>query len=562
MNFKRLIIIFSAIFLLGVVFFALSSAVAPYPENFENKEQLLAKISYFKKLNDSLGIDKPSFHPPSAVFPKGTGALGSFKILIILVKFPDKNSQVQSSFFDTLGFQDSFGSIKHYYREISYQTLDLVTVNLPSTTGWYQAPQNYSYYVDGQYGLYGTYPHNSQKLIEDLVDMANPDIDFSQYDNDSDGFVDGLVVVHSGTGAELSGSTNDMWSHKWAVSPRLKDGVYIYDYSIQPEYWYTPGDMTLGVFCHEIGHIFGLPDLYDTDYSSKGVGRWSLMGSGSWNGSLGNSPAHPDIWCKSVLGYVNPTNITSNTTGATVPQVETNTTGYRLWTNGALGGQYFLVENRQKTGYDASLPNSGLLIWHIDQSVSNNEKEWYPGYTSNGHYKVALEQADGLWELEKNLSSGNSGDPFPGSTVKRDFNSSTTPNSKDYTDLDTYVGINNISNSGSTMTCDFQVSPADVEGFFGSEVKYFSLEQNFPNPFNPRTQIAYTLAKSDKVKIEIFNLLGEKVKTLVEERQNSGFHLVSWDGKNERGKELASGIYLYRLIAGKYQETKKMMLLR
>ena len=410
------------------------------------------------------GINQPSFHPINTTYPTGTGPTGSFKALVLLVNFSDNPSAVNPSFFDTLVFENQQGCVRHYYREVSYDALDIVTVDFPSTTGWQTAPQTYGYYVNGQYGL-GSHPQNAQKLVEDLVDLVDPIVDFSQYDNDSDGEVDALMVVHAGAGAEFTASPDDIWSHKWGVtwswSLDLKDGVRIWEYTMQPEYWLSAYDMTCGVYCHELGHVFGLPDLYDTDYSSRGIGRWSLMAGGSWNGSLGNSPAHPDGWCMTRLGYVTPTTVAVNTPGVEIPAVKDSPTIYKLWTDGSPANEYFLVENRQKIGYDSYLPHHGLLIYHVDDNVGDygaNDLEWYPGYTDYGHYKVALEQADGLWQMEQNLSSGDTGDPFPGSSDNRTFDGSSVPNSQSYAGTETYVRISNISDSGDTMTCDFFVS--------------------------------------------------------------------------------------------------------
>jgi len=403
------------------------------------------------------GIEFPIRHPRSSVFPQGTGPTGSFKTLLLLVEFSDKTSQVNADYFDTLIFVDQLRTVRNYYKEVSYQNLDIVTVDLPSSLGWYTAPQTNVYYVDGQNG-FGDYPRNAQKLVEDLVDLADPYVDFSQYDNDADGFVDALMVVHAGRGAEYTGNPDDIWSHAWVLSsPRLKDGVYIYSYSIQPEYWISAPDMTLGVFCHELGHIFGLPDLYDYDQDSEGVGDWSLMAGGSWNGSLGDSPAHPDAWSRVTLGFVDPIVVSANLIGVNIPAVEESSVVYRLWTNGLPNTQYFLVENRQKIRYDLKLDGAGLLLWHVDQDVSGNDNQWYPGHTSDGHYQVALEQADGLWELEKNIDQGDAGDPFPGTSNNRSFTPCSVPNSDDYNLADTYVEVTNISNSASVMTADLKV---------------------------------------------------------------------------------------------------------
>jgi immune inhibitor A len=550
-------------------------AMPPHPD-LETKIKL-GKVSLLDHVLDPKyleenGIDQPILHPKSPVYPTGTGPVGSFKALVLLVNFSDNPSSVNASFFDTLIFVNQQGCVRHYYKEVSYGALDIVTVNLPSTTGWHAAPQTYGYYVNHNYGL-GSYPHNSQKLVEDLVDLVDPVVDFSEYDNDGDGEVDALIVVHAGPAAEFTYSRDDIWSHSWGVSwswsLSLKDGVRIWKYTMQPEYWQTPYDLTCGVFCHELGHIFGLPDLYDTDYSSNGIGRWSLMAAGGWNGSgyMGNSPAHPDAWCMQRLGYVTPNLVTANATGVKVPAIKNSPTIYKLWTNGAPANEYFLVENRQKIGYDSYLSRAGLLIWHIDENISDdgaNDREWYPGYTDSGHYKVALEQADGLWQMEKGINLGNNGDPYPGNSSNRTFNGSSVPNSQSYAGTQTYVGVTNISDPGDTMTCNFFVSTSDVEDQADDDLlpNSYLLKQNYPNPFNPETRIEYTLKKDGWVKLEIFNILGQKIFTLVDQHEQKGNHFVTWNGTDQEGKPLPSGIYFYQITTNDFQKANKMISLK
>jgi len=404
--------------------------------------------------------------------PKGTerffgptnAPTGNWKALVLLVQFTDKAQQVNATYFDNLIFSQTSGTLWDYYKKVSYNNLDIVTVNLPNSVGWSMAPQTYQYYCYNGYGTDGAYPHNARRLVEDLVNLVNPSVDFSQYDNDGDGEVDALFVVHSGQGAEYTGKTTDIWSHAWVTYnvPHL-DGVDIYHYSIEPEYWASPGDMTIGVYAHELGHAgFGLPDLYDTDYSSEGLGDWSLMAGGSWNGPLGSAPSFPDAWSHIQMGYATATNVSSNLTSQSIQQTEQTPQIFKIWKNGSPGTQYFLVQNRQKTGYDSYLPGSGLAIYHVDESVSSNDNEWYPGHTSSGHYLVALEQADGQYQLEKGSNAGDTGDLFPGSSSNTNFNNSTTPNSKDYSLTSTSVSINNISSSGSTMTADLLISAGSV----------------------------------------------------------------------------------------------------
>src|SRR3989344_2238515 len=448
--------------LLLFVLFGLVSLISAMPPNPDEGEGL-GKIgtSEFQAIYQAAqanGLDIPSDFDMRS-YMASSPSTKQFKILVLLVDFADKPAIVQPAFFDNLVFDNSSPSVKHFYLENSYGKLELTTINLPSSLGWKRLPQTYSYYVNENF-VEGRYPRNTQKLTEDLVDLVDPYVDFSQYDNDGNGRVEGLMVIHSGPGYEHTENVNDIWSHKWEISPKFKDGVYIREYSIQPEYWDTPGDMTIGVFAHESGHLFGLPDLYDTDDSSECIGRWSLMASGSWNGVRGSSPAHFDAWSKIKLGFVTPQTISSSGTTVNLLNVEQNPIVYKLWKNNQFGNEYFLIENRQKIGYDVSLPESqpGLLIWHIDESKGGNTQEWYPGNTNNGHYKVALEQADGYFDLEQGYGRGDNGDPWPGYYNKIYFKSTTTPNSKSYSNQDTFVKIEQVSNSNGIINAKIAIS--------------------------------------------------------------------------------------------------------
>jgi flagellar hook assembly protein FlgD len=90
----------------------------------------------------------------------------------------------------------------------------------------------------------------------------------------------------------------------------------------------------------------------------------------------------------------------------------------------------------------------------------------------------------------------------------------------------------------------------------------YSLSQNYPNPFNPTTIIKYQLPKQEKVTLEIFNALGQKVKTLVNEFKNAGYYQETWNGTNDNNISVATGVYIYRLLAGNFVISKKMILLK
>ena len=239
----------------------------------------------------------------------------TFKVLVILVDFSDNTAaggQVYGTPADFMHLLFSFNdndnhySMAEFYRDNSYGSFILQG----TVAGWVRAPQTYAYYVNGQRG-FGSYPQNAQKMAEDALILANPLVDYSQFDRDGNGRLDGVFIVHAGPGYEQTGNLNHVHSHAWSTSYTLNlDGIAINSYTMEPEENTSTGLSTMGVYAHEYGHFLGLPDLYDTDYSSSGIGSWSLMAGGSWNSS-GRYPAFMDAWCKKEVGFLQLTNITS-----------------------------------------------------------------------------------------------------------------------------------------------------------------------------------------------------------------------------------------------------------
>ena len=458
--------LFSAFIIIAVLFTSLSLNASTISPELEKKLKAEGKWGEFVqslKIAKEKGINLPNKHAVNFKDINGFGKKTTYlNGLVILVQFDDHLADTLNhdpAAFQHLLFSEdlhSSGSMNDFYLENSYSDVGVTGV----VTVWLRMPQNYTYYVDGQYG-FGNYPNNAQRLTEDAIAAADPLVDFSQFDNDNDGYVDALFVVHAGVGRESSGSSNDIHSHAWSISPQTRDGVIISGYSMEPELHNTSGTMVrMGVFGHEFGHVLGLPDLYDTDYSSRGVGNWTMMAGGSWNGG-GLYPSHFDAWCKYQLGWLNPVRISTDTTGIDIPAVEDSAVSYILWTEGQTSSEYFILENRQQIGFDSNIPSSGLMIYHVDESVGGNTNDWHP--------LVMLEQADGQFHLQNNSNSGDSGDPFPGQTSKTTFDGNTMPNSRDYTDALTFVSVSNIIHNGGIITADF-----------GVEVNFPILSMSYP----------------------------------------------------------------------------------
>jgi hypothetical protein len=108
----------------------------------------------------------------------------------------------------------------------------------------------------------------------------------------------------------------------------------------------------------------------------------------------------------------------------------------------------------------------------------------------------------------------------------------------------------------------FCFTDVEEEGDGSARPSEFSLHDNYPNPFNPETKIGYFLPRAGQVRLEVFNILGQRIRTLVNEHQAAGNREVSWDGRNEAGEQVTSGVYFYKLQAEDFVQTKKMVLIR
>ncbi|MGQ9602582.1 MAG: M6 family metalloprotease domain-containing protein [bacterium] len=396
------------------------------------------------------------------------GRMGSYNLLLVVIKFSDLPQTYSRASFDSMAFSGwPTGTIKDYYNEVSYGNLILSG----QAVGWFTALNGRTYYGNGQKG-WGSYPQNAARIVEEAVDAGEAaGVDFSLYDNDGDGKAESIIIVHSGEGAETSLDPNDIQSHVSTISamggtPRNYDGVTIDRYAICPELQSSspPSHINIGVFCHEFGHILGLPDLYDvgrwcTSISSWGLGAFDLMAFGGWGGDVQtpSSPSHLSAWSKIQLGWLIPFEISGGSGNCTLYPVETNQQVMKLGTDGR-SSEYFLIEYRDSSGFDQSLVKRGLMIYHVDDySWTQNDCENGGSCTSGGfHYMVSIEQPDGAHDLDCGASGnyGDRGDMYPYGSLNS-FTSSTNPNSNRYDGGSSGVSVTNISSHGNTMGFDY-----------------------------------------------------------------------------------------------------------
>lgn len=308
-------------------------------------------------------------------------ASGTVKVLVILVDFPNMQMDdlSNSAFFkELLENSDNPGalSMTKYYKDMSNENLTLTL----DVFGPYTASNNYEYYGENDSNDYDKYPAT---LVGEAIDLANPYVNYSEYTTVG-GYLPTVIIIHAGQGEEWLGAEDTIWSHNWNLNDaknsgdgtgeRNYDGVKINNYTIQPEYNRDPGDATIGVFCHEFGHVLGLPDLYDISGKTNGVGAWSLMASGSWGSGDGEDPAPLLAWERYFAGgsdWITITTLSTDVSGQEINDIKTTNTAYRIPLGSS--GQYLLLEGKKRI-VDTSgwvVHETGILITQINENIIN-----------------------------------------------------------------------------------------------------------------------------------------------------------------------------------------------
>jgi len=354
-----------------------------------------------------------------------------------------------------------------------------------TVTNWVTLSDKYTqaYCADGKAGL-AVVLH---ECLHNALSKVDPSTDFTEFDANGDGYIDSIAFLHSGYGAEHTNNMGSIWSHKWRFYEEIngekvpmewtsKEGITVHAYHISPALWGYYGNEIgrVGVLAHETAHFLGLNDLYDNDIGA-GIGYWSLMAN-AWGFDRSQQyPPFLDPFSKGELGWANFTELTESENGVVVtPSYETH--NYYKVSKGFPDGEYLIIENRQREGFDELISQTGLLIWHIDTLKDNNREEGFPGQPgwpeNNKHYKVALLGADGTYHLERGWNPGDAGDVFhEGGVTSLDSSVDSFPNTASYqngTLMETGIQIKNIRSDGENMLFDIcfdYTCASDVQKF-------------------------------------------------------------------------------------------------
>ncbi|GHV43057.1 hypothetical protein FACS1894180_1040 [Bacteroidia bacterium] len=382
--------------------------------------------------------------------------MGTVRTPLILVDFPGKPFTKTQTDFDLLCNQVGYaagtatGSVHDYFLASSYNQLDFqVDVFGPFTMS--QTIANYDFNFGGD-------PRNMAAEAAMAADAAG--CDFSQYDVDNDGIVDGIHIIYAGYDQAAGAQAGDaLWAHASYVWDLTLDGKQVFRYSCSSELRGTSGTaiVPIGVIAHELSHVFGLPDLYDTDYEGSGgqsvdVGQWDIMASGSWNNN-GDTPPYHSAWCKIFLGWVTAAELNAPA-DITLPNPATQGVSYKINTETA--GEYFLVENRQQQGWDAYIPSSGMLIYHVDENCIAAQGNAFNADPS--HRGLYVKQAG--CGINSNCPSNRNRDSYPYNT-NNSFTDFSTPNALSWAGAAANKPITEIMRNVADKTVSFKFMGGD-----------------------------------------------------------------------------------------------------
>jgi M6 family metalloprotease-like protein len=396
------------------------------------EERRQERRQQFRALRVAAAAGGPLLAPPQRQ------TVGDFVGLCLLVDFSDEPATIERDEVDRFCNQQGYdgfgnnGSVRDFFFDNSLGRCRYTNIVAP----YYRASRPKTYYTNSQINQ----PLRAYELInEAIAHLRANGFDFTRLTVDAQGFIYALNFYYAG------GVTNNwaegLWPHSYHLANpvTVAPGRKLYDY----QFTAIGDELELGTFCHENGHMLcDYPDLYDDDRNaqSSGVGSYCLMSGG--NNANEKNPIAISAYLKRLSGWAR--NVTPLEHGQTVT-LQAGSNDFAIFSRG--GREYFLLENRQQTGRDASLPDAGLAIWHIDEDGDNSREQMTP----DSHYELSLEQADGLFELERSPSeNGDGSDLYDGPSAS--FGDNTVPSSKWWNGTSSNLRIDQISASGPNMT--------------------------------------------------------------------------------------------------------------
>jgi M6 family metalloprotease-like protein len=376
--------------------------------------------------------------PGALPAPPARQTVGAYVGLCLLIQFPDVPAAVTQQqvddFCNKVGYSDfgNRGSVYDYYRDNSAGKLQYTT----RITAYYTAKHERSYYTNPAI----PYTERARELIKEALTyhIAHGFV-FSSLTVDATGAVFATNVFYAG--ANDNAWSEGLWPHssRLAAPFQVASGKFAVDYQITN----IGSSLELGTYCHENGHMLcDFPDLYNYSNQARGVGQYCLMCGG------GNAdPLNPHQICaylKYRAGWGNPAaGISSGM------QMSSEAGKNQFFVYQKTSTEYFILENRNQSGRDATLADSGLAIWHVDELGSNSEPQKAP--PGHQRFECVLVQADGRDDLGTGINQGDGSDLFRSGLVDR-FDDTTSPSSRWWDGSASGIRIHGVTTAGTTIS--------------------------------------------------------------------------------------------------------------
>ena len=386
--------------------------------------------------------------------------IGTKKGLIILVNFRDTKFQSSNNaaFYNRVANEEGFksgnidGSVRDYFKAQSGGQFILEF----DVKGPVNLQNGYSYYGQNVNGFDGKPGH----MVAEACRAIDNEVNFRDYDWDGDGMVEQIFVLYAGKGEHDGGGTSTVWAHQWTLkeaygSTLRLDGVQVDTYACGNELNSRGHAQGIGTICHEFSHCLGLPDLYDLQYKNPGMLNCSVMCSGCDNGS-GYVPCGYTSYEKWYCGWLDPIELKYDIDVKNMKPLSNGGEAYVIY-NERNRNEYYLLENRQKVGWDRGLSGSGLLVLHVDFDkkvwAANEPNTTTQSESGNTRQRCIPVPAD------NSLSSGTaSGDAYPNQGRNTTLSKTSRPATSLYNTNSDGTKYLNVTVSGITQNSDKTVS--------------------------------------------------------------------------------------------------------
>ena len=449
-------------------------------------------------------------------------------VLAIKIDFSDQPGQRPGVEFDQYLFADEGISLKTYYREVSYGQMDIqpgpMGGALPKGNRWIRAQNPMSYYGEGQINV-----RRSRELVREACAGVDDMVDFSDYDRDGDGVVDHVFIIHSGDDQASTLEANDIWSILTQDVNREFDGVWVSTAILVGE---EPSfdKPHLGIYFHEFFHDFGAPDVYGGNFTGPSDHKWGLMGQfGPYQGEIingignGLQPSHISGYLKwdfdarpanGRLGWIQPVDIKENVADLVIPSFELpphNNKLFKIDIPGKINEfgdstEFFLIENRYRESgalFDTRLPESGILIWHIDETdvrppgvIDAASQIWLEDPNDPKHFGIPPDNPDTI-----DIRTVTDGAAYSADDNETSFTPSTLPNSNANDGTISKISITNIGLEGQEM----KISVAFGDTYEPND----DLTEAVPIEFD-QTYESFIASEEDKRDLYQFNAIPEE----------------------------------------------------